>query len=116
MDKWCLPGGLLDLGESVTDCLTRECREELGVEISQEELLGIYSCPSRHLFTFSDGRLIHYIVMVFNVSVLKGVPRSDGVESRDLRYFSHDNLPDIVPSHRIWVEDAFLRTGAPFIR
>lgn len=116
MDRWCLPGGLLDLGESVTECLVRECREELGVEIIQEELLGIYSCPSRHLFSFSDGRVIHYIVMVFNVSVLRGIPTSDGIESRDLRYFSRDALPDIVPSHRIWVQDAFERAGTPFIR
>ncbi|PID99094.1 hypothetical protein CSA80_03190 [Candidatus Saccharibacteria bacterium] len=38
---WCTPGGGMDPGESVTDCLKRELVEELGVEPQIGELLAV---------------------------------------------------------------------------
>ena len=42
---WALPGGKMELGESVVSCLQRELSEETGFQVSPEKLLGIFSSP-----------------------------------------------------------------------
>lgn len=42
---WALPGGKIELGESVVDCLKREMKEETGLEVIPKKLLGVFSSP-----------------------------------------------------------------------
>lgn len=51
---WGLPGGGLDLGETIHDALIRECREELGCDIHIEYLSGVYfhAAVQSHAFIF----------------------------------------------------------------
>ncbi len=44
---WALPGGFVDLGESVESAATREAREEIGLQVDLVDLLGVYSDPGR---------------------------------------------------------------------
>ena len=43
--RWCLPGGHMDYGETVAQCVTREAYEETGIEVEVERLSGVYSRP-----------------------------------------------------------------------
>lgn len=45
--SWCLPGGLVDPGETVEMAAIREVEEETGLKVSIERIVGIYSAPGR---------------------------------------------------------------------
>lgn len=44
---WALPGGFIDIGETVESALKREMREEISLDVDISHLLGIYSDPNR---------------------------------------------------------------------
>ncbi len=46
-DCWALPGGFLNIGESIEDCAKRELLEETNLNITSLELLGVFSQPNR---------------------------------------------------------------------
>lgn len=112
MDKWCMPGGLVEIGESLTDGLKRECFEEIGVHINICEFQGFYTNPEKHLFILKDQRQLHYFAFVFSCTILSEHDHKfilDEKEVREAGYFSMDTLPTLVPSHTVWIHDAFLK-------
>ncbi|HPW54389.1 MAG: NUDIX hydrolase [Thermoanaerobaculaceae bacterium] len=44
---WALPGGFVEVGETVAAACRREAREETGLEVEPVQLLGVYSDPAR---------------------------------------------------------------------
>ncbi|WP_412516887.1 NUDIX domain-containing protein [Actinomadura madurae] len=52
-DNWALPGGAVDLGESVTQAAIRETKEETGIDVEITGLVGIYSDP-KHLIHYTS--------------------------------------------------------------
>jgi ADP-ribose pyrophosphatase YjhB (NUDIX family) len=69
-----LPGGGMDLGESITQAAVREVREETGIEVEITGLVGIYTNP-RHLIEYtSDGEVRQEFSIVFTARPRGGVP------------------------------------------
>ena len=46
-DYWALPGGFVDYGECVEDAAIREALEETSINVKLDQLIGVYSNPSR---------------------------------------------------------------------
>src|SRR5215472_14084982 len=51
--NWALPGGAIEMGESVAEAAVRETFEETGIRVEVTGLLGVYSDP-RHIIHFTS--------------------------------------------------------------
>ena len=54
--NWALPGGAMDIGETLAESAVREVKEETGFDVRIERIVGIYSDPG-HVFAYDDGEV-----------------------------------------------------------
>jgi 8-oxo-dGTP diphosphatase len=80
-DRWTMPGGTLDFGESLTDCATREVLEETGLQIRIMGLIGTYTDP-HILIAYSDGEVRQEFTFVYGAEIESGELKIDG-ESKE---------------------------------
>lgn len=52
-DGWLVPGGSADENESPLHCAIRETKEEIGLDIQELQLIGVYYAPKKGVYTDS---------------------------------------------------------------
>jgi ADP-ribose pyrophosphatase YjhB (NUDIX family) len=113
MDAWNLPGGGVESGELPTEAVVREVREETGLDVTVERLVGVYGKPDKD-----------EIVFAFTCRVVGG-QLSTTSESDAHQYFQLEDLPEnTLPKHVERIQDAqradrqpvFKRQAAPSTR
>lgn len=94
--RWYLPGGMQELNESLQDTVIRGVKEEYGLNLVIDKLIGIYSSP-KWIMTLSNGDVIQQVIFFF---LLKGkFNESDIVlQKSELSEYAFFNLDDI-PEH-----------------
>ncbi len=100
-DRWALPGGTMDIGETIGEAAIREVREETGLEVELTRIVGVYSDPG-HVFAYDDGEIRQQFNICFAGRVIGGHLQTSS-ESSEVGFFSRkdaENL-DIHESIRI---------------
>ncbi|MGA1842686.1 MAG: NUDIX hydrolase [bacterium] len=106
-DWWGLPGGILELGESLSECIVREVREETGLEVEPSRLVGIYSSPDFDV-TYPNGDLVQQVTACFDCRIVGGKLMPDKNEILDLAWFPMDEIPSTSPWYLAMVKDLAL--------
>jgi ADP-ribose pyrophosphatase YjhB (NUDIX family) len=115
-DNWAVPGGAIDLGESVAQAAVRETREESGIECEISGIVGIYSDPKHVLLYTSNGEVRQEFSIVLTARPLSGQPTPSS-ESSEVRWVSVDTVPEYTMdrSMRIRINDFLAGKKSPVI-
>ena len=87
MGKWSFPSGFVDGGEVVEEAAAREAREEAGVEVRIDSLLGVYSTAGDPV-----------VFVAYAATVTSGEP-TPGDEAYEVSLFAPDALPELAFPH-----------------
>ncbi|MFD9413526.1 NUDIX hydrolase [Streptomyces goshikiensis] len=102
---WALPGGRMDLGESIGECAVRETFEETGVTVEITGIVGTYTNPG-HVFAYSDGEVRQEFSICLLARPTGGTLRTSD-ESFEVAWFAQEAIDDLpmVPSIRKRIND-----------
>ncbi|MGW6419554.1 NUDIX hydrolase [Streptomyces sp. NPDC055055] len=114
-DLWALPGGGVDVGESVAAAAVRETKEETGLDVEVTGLVGIYTNPA-HVIAYDDGEVRQQFSICFTAKITGGDLRTSS-ESKEVAFVSPERLDElnIHPSMRLRIDRALSDETEPYI-
>jgi 8-oxo-dGTP pyrophosphatase MutT (NUDIX family) len=114
--NWAVPGGAIDLGESVAQAAIRETHEESGITCVLTGLVGIYSDPRHVILYTSNDEVRQEFSIVLTARPVFGTPAPSD-ESKEVRWVPPSDLPGYTMdrSMRIRINDYLHGAPSPVI-
>ncbi|MEZ4278001.1 MAG: NUDIX domain-containing protein [Myxococcota bacterium] len=128
---WSLPGGFVEIGESVSATALREVLEETGYTVELGRLIGVYSDPKTQVVDYGrkkrarqdgqgdDGgdRRIHVVNLCFEARAVEAGEATTPDETLEIGFFDPRALPEpLVPIQRVRIEDGLAGRAVTAVR
>lgn len=91
---WALPGGFMEMDETIEHCAVRELQEETGIVVSEDRirLIGVYSAPGRD----PRGRTV---TAAYRIDVADSMVATAGDDAAEVRWWPLEELPPLAFDH-----------------
>jgi 8-oxo-dGTP pyrophosphatase MutT (NUDIX family) len=115
--NWAVPGGAIDLGESVAPAAVRETLEESGIGCAITGVVGIYSDPKHIILYTSNGEARQEFSIVLTARPLGGQPTPSS-ESSEVRWVPVSEILEYTMdrSMRLRINDYLAHSDSPVVR
>ena len=88
LGEWSIPGGMLELGETVRQGAEREALEETGLVVRATELLGVFD----RVVPDNEGKIVyHYVLIDFLCKRISGALKA-GADAADAKWFTPEEV------------------------
>jgi ADP-ribose pyrophosphatase YjhB (NUDIX family) len=111
---YAIPGGTQEVGETISQTVVREVREETGIDVEPSELIGVYSDPE-HVIAFTDGEVRQEFSICFRARPTGGELRTSN-ESSEVLWIGRSDLNslNVHPSIRLRIEHGYANRERPY--
>ena len=93
-NTWGIPGGSMELHETIEETAVRELKEEAGISADKLELVTVLS-GDEYYFEYPNGDKMCTVIVLFKVLNYTGEIKVSDDESKQLKFFSLDALPNM---------------------
>ncbi|MCH5320981.1 MAG: NUDIX hydrolase [Eubacterium sp.] len=102
-DTWGIPGGSMELFETIEETAIRELKEETGINANDLELLDVLS-SKEYYFEYPNGDKMCSVIVLFLVKSYDGEIKVSDNESKKLKFFSLNNLPALESRAKVIID------------
>ena len=93
-NTWGIPGGSKELNETLEECAIRELKEETNIDVNDLELITVLS-GNEYYFKYPNEDELDCVIVLYKVSNYEGELNINDRESKELKFFSLNNLPEL---------------------
>lgn len=113
-ELWGLPGGAMNIGESIGQAVVREVLEETALEVEPTGIVGIYSDPG-HIIAYADGEVRQEFSICFTARIVAGQVAVGDNESTEVRFVDESELGQLSmgKSTRLRIQHFLERRNSP---